>query len=250
VSVNQQVVDINLTQASYQVRQALTTAEQAMGRAEYGEPFAQPYDRVKVVPQRAGAVYTAYRASSTRVIGDSNANNAVKNAAIIRLKELANNALEGLEGSLVRDIANVRKSLPMPVAATPEERTAYAAEAGRIWDRTRAQLAAGVDLGEIIQRADWPTINVLGEEVAAWYAVQYPSSPRMADDMTVAARAQIDVRRYEMADVAERAKLDKIRELDRGETFSRTAIEYVRASLGDGVPVTLPTWEGSAFTAG
>ena len=244
------VVEINLSEASYQVRQALQVAETAMGKGEFGDYFAQPYERAKAVPQRAGMIFTAYRVARARAMADTYGSNAIKSAAVQRLQEMANKAFDGLEGSLTRDIANVRKGLQAPgIASSPEERAAYSAEASRVWERMRSQLTAGVDIGEIVKRADWMAINVLGEEVAAWFSAQFPSSPQMADDITQAARVQIDQRRYEMADGAERVRLDKIRECDKGEYYSRMAIEHARYSLGDGVPVTLPDWHGGTFTA-
>jgi hypothetical protein len=246
-----QVVEIALEQASFQTRQALGVAETAFGKAEAGDYFAQPLGRTRSAPKRAGMIVTAYRAARARVMADDYGNNAIKSAAVQKLQEMAGKAFDGLSGSLDRDLATVRKSVAAPaMATTAADRAAWAAEAARIWERCKTQLAAGVDLGTLVERADWNTVNVLAEEVNAWYVSQMPNALATADQMTKAAMIMIDARRYVLADATERGRLDFVRECDKGEYFARMAINHARYGLDSGVAVTLPDWDGSTFTAG
>jgi hypothetical protein len=136
------------------------------------------------------------------------------------------------------------------MATSAQDRAAWAAEALRIWERCKTQLAAGLDLAHLVERADWNTVNVLAEEIGAWYVSQMPNALATADEMTKAAMIQIDARRYVLADATERGRLDLVRECEKGEYFARMAIEHARYGLDSGVTVTLPDWNGSTFTAG
>lgn len=76
-----------------------------------------------------------------------------------------------------------RLPTPVPPALIAVKDAAYHAAAARAWERTRAQLNAGVALETIIAHADAVTLEAIREEAPSYFRTEHASSPDLAEKL-------------------------------------------------------------------
>ena len=235
------VSEVNLEQASWQLRQALTNGKAAMAAAasNYGLTVENTPTRIADVLKGWAAGVRAARADGfAAALAISTVEKELSDAALQALRDLR----------LGFDVALETHKAKLTATRLPLSADEHLV----LWARIERQLRAGMEIADLVEDADAPTLQVLADELKSWRRAQMPDNRRVADDIAAGDLERINARRYELADPAQRRNIDLARNAAKGAYrvgVAFGAAESVISFKDDyvGTPnearqVTLPDW--------
>ena len=225
----------NASMASAVIRNALGAAQAAFNESLSGVTPQSTPDRLATI---LTAWSTAVRRCRTDSLSSSEAQAAAEQSvtvsaaeAIDDLERLYNVALEVYKRTIADDLPSLSADLH-----------------AKLWSRLERQLNAGVQVELLIDEADSANLTVLSEELQSWRRVQMPHDQRAADYLHQSDVERLRHRRYQLADDAQRLRLDIVEVSRRGQyrvviafQQARHALGYLKGSATD-VEVVIPSW--------
>ena len=229
---------VNLGQAPQMFQNRLAEFRAQIARTAYG---ASVEDTVA----KAAAIVNTWRTGRKWVMDDPMVSNAVIDVGVALLDETALQALADLRTAFDKALAEYKRKLEDPAAAIAPD------AAMRIWARVERQLAAGVEFYAIVaEETDLPTLTVIAEEIKSWRRAQMPGDLQSANFIADGDLELVNARRYELATVEQRARMDRAKASSKGEynvNLSLGAAEHHIRHLNDAEPgrTILPEWNGN-----
>jgi hypothetical protein len=227
----------NASMASAVIRNALGAAQAAFNESLSGVTPQSTPDRLATI---LTAWSTAVRRCRTDSLSSSEAQAAAEQSvtvsaaeAIDDLERLYNVALETYRRTIADDLPSLNADLARQAV-------------GAAWN---ASLNAGLQDRVVDRRSGQPTnLTVLTEELLSWRRVQMPHDLRAADYLFQSDVERLRHRRYQLADDAQRLRLDIVEVSRRGQyrvviafQQARHALGYLKGSATD-VEVVIPGW--------
>lgn len=229
---------INLDMAPWAIRNALQKARDEMGAAA----DAVTTDNVaEAASNHLARILRGWRVAHASIWADEYSSNAIKGAAINELQRWTLQSIDDLERNFDIALKLLQDKLIDP--APPMN----ADDAMRRWRRLERQLDAGVDLTDIVDDADADDLRVMAEELKSWRRAKMPNAVTGADQVTAADMVIVNERRYQLADPAQRERMDFATATQKGGVWTHTAIEHARHHVRYSTAketLTLPTWAG------
>lgn len=233
---------INLDMAPWAIRNALQKARDEMGAAA----DAVTTDSVaQAASGNLARILRSWRVAHASIWADEYSSNAIKAAAVNELQRWTLQSIDDLERNFDIALKLVQDKLIDP--APPMN----ADDAMRRWRRLERQLDAGVDLKDILADAGADDLRVMAEELRSWRRSKMPTDIATADQATAADMVLVNERRYQLADPAQRQRMDFATATQQGGIWTHTAIEHARHHVKHSTAketLTLPTWAGGAVT--
>jgi hypothetical protein len=225
----------NASMASAVIRNALGAAQAAFNESLSGVTPQSSSDRLAtILTAWAGAVRRCRSDSLSSSEAQAAAELAVTVAAaeaIDDLERLYNVALETYKRTIADDLPSLNADLH-----------------AKLWARLERQLNAGLQTELLIAEATADELTVLTEELLSWRRVQMPHDLRAADYLFQSDVERLRHRRYQLADDAQRLRLDIVEVSRRGQyrvviafQQARHALGYLKGSATD-VEVVIPGW--------
>lgn len=213
-------------------------------QADYRSPLNEHgVNAIQRMPNQLAAVLRVQRDANRKIDADGRLSDAGKQQDRQEVKDWARVEVDFLNTVFEREAEGVTKGLPPVNAMSAEQQAAFDAKAPRLWERTRHQLDAGVELSTVIRNADRDTLQVIEEEIGAYHLAKNPSDERLANLQTQAARELIDQHRPAVLTLEEAKLFGQRNEIEAGINNVTGAFNWARLGLDDKNMNVFPAFE-------